>query len=284
MSEPPAGPAAAVHPAPVLVGGFPTLPVTRRELAAIMARDCLTARLAGPAARPKLVFSSNGQGIAMAGRDPAFAFVMEHADIVHADGMPVVFASRLTPRPCPERVCTTDFFHDAARAAEAAALSFFMLGGTPAQNEGACAAIAARYPKLRLAGRRDGFFSPAESGAVCAEIRASGADVLWVALGKPRQEVWCVANREALAGLGWIKTCGGLYAHLAGEVPRAPLWMQRIGLEWLWRALAEPRRLGLRYLADNPRAALRLLRHTERRRRGLPAPAPAALSSDAPAA
>lgn len=251
------------HPFPVVrIGGFGTASITRAGLAEVMLRDCLKARELGVQWTPKVVFSSNGQGIALAGQDPAFAAVMSKADIIHADGMPVVFGSRLTSHPLPERIATTDFFHDAAQVAEVHGLRFYILGAKDAQNRAAVEAIQRMYPRAQIVGRRDGYFGADQDEAVCAEIRESGADVLWVALGKPRQEFWAIQNRDKLKGVGWIKTCGGLYAFLAGDAPRAPDWMQRIGLEWLYRALQEPNRLGWRYLATNPYALYRILRHT----------------------
>jgi len=247
----------------VMVGGFPTVSVSRHELAERMAQDCLEARQSKDSWQPKVVLSSNGQGIALAGTDPAFMEIMHQADIVHADGMSVVFASRLTRHPLPERIATTDFFHDAAAAAIRHGLSFFILGSNEAQNQAAVQAITKLYPELKIAGRRHGYFTEADDAAVCAEIRASGADVLWVALGKPKQEFWSVRNRDRLQGVGWIKTCGGLYAFLAGDALRAPGWMQVLGLEWLHRGLKEPSRLGWRYLTTNPYALYRLLRFTE---------------------
>src|SRR5690606_21532896 len=107
-----------------------------------------------------------------------------------------------------------------------------------------------------------------DNDRICAEIRTAKPDVLWVALGKPRQEFWCRENREQLRGIGWIKTCGGLYAFLAGDVPRAPLWMQKAGLEWLFRTFDDPGRLIWRYFATNPYAFFRLLTKTERRVEG----------------
>jgi len=252
----------------VVVGGFPTVSVTRRRLAEIMVADCLSARLARDVTLPKLVFSSNGQGIALSGRDKAFAQVMAQADMVHADGMPVVLASRMTRAPLPERIATTDFFHDAAEAAGDNGLKFFILGATEVQNAAAVEAIARLYPKVQVVGRQHGYFKPEEDAAVCEAIRSSGADVLWVALGKPRQEAWCVRNRENLKGVGWIKTCGGLYAFLTGETPRAPQWMQSLSLEWLYRTMDDPKRLIWRYLTTNPYSFYRLVRYTERTRNG----------------
>lgn len=250
----------------VHVGGFPTISATRDELAGMMITDCLLAREAGEERLPRCVFSSNGQGVALAGRSSKFRDAMLAADIIHADGMPVVFASRMTRHPLPERVATTDFFHDAARKAEQYGLRFFFLGGTEAQNIAAVEGARRMYPRLQISGRRNGYFSDSENAEVCAQIRASGTDVLWVALGKPKQEYWSVSNREHLGGVGWIKTCGGLFSFLGGSSPRAPAWMQRLGLEWLYRGYKEPGRLGMRYLTTNPYAMYRLLLNTEKTR------------------
>jgi exopolysaccharide biosynthesis WecB/TagA/CpsF family protein len=244
----------------VTVGGFPTIRATRDELAALMVRDCIATRQES-AAPPKLVFSSNGQGISLAGTDATFAQAMSHADVVHADGMSVVIASRLlTKRPLPERICTTDFFHNAAAAAVAADLSFYLLGGTEAQNAAAYEAIRIQYPALRIAGRHHGFIDERADEVVCTKIVASRTDVLWVALGKPRQEFWSVRNRHRLPGVGWVKTCGGLFSYITNDVPRAPAWMQDTGLEWLYRVMQEPTRLSLRYLLTNPHSLYRMVR------------------------
>lgn len=252
------------HPR-VMVGGFNTISCSRVELAELMLNDCLEARQQGSEWLPKLVFSSNGQGVALAGRSPEFAETMASADIIHADGMPVVFASKLTEAPLPERIPTTDFFHDAAKVTEPNGLRFFMLGATAEQNAIAVDAVKKMYPSLNIVGSHHGYFSEDEDESVCEMIRESNADVVWIALGKPRQEAWCVRNRERLHGVGWLKTCGGLYAFLAGDVPRAPGWMQKAGLEWLFRMLDDPKRLAWRYLTTNPYAMYRLVRFTHRR-------------------
>ena len=245
----------------VVIGGIPTIVATRRQLAERMVADCFAAK--GTRDLPRLVFSSNGQGIALAGSDPEFHRAMCEADMVHADGMSVVTASRyLTPTRLPERIATTDFFHDAAAAASEAGLSFFMLGASEEENLRACQETQRLYPTLRIVGRRHGYFRPDEEEEICREIRDSGADVLWVALGKPLQEHWCVRNRERLRGLGWVKTCGGLYGFLSGSTRRAPAAVQTLGFEWLYRTMQDPRRLFWRYLATNPQAIWYMIRRS----------------------
>ncbi|MBM9463421.1 WecB/TagA/CpsF family glycosyltransferase [Aeromicrobium sp. YIM 150415] len=254
----------------IRIGAFETIRITREQLADRMVDDCISAREArekGKAKIPKLVFSSNGQGIALAGQNGKFERLMGAADIVHADGMPVVLASRLTRHPIAERIATTDFFHDAARAAAGAGLRFFFLGGTEKQNAEAVARVREEYPTLSISGRQHGYFLPEEVDELRQRIVSSETDVVWVALGKPAQEEWCVKMRHELRGVGWLKTCGGLYSFLADEAPRAPRWMQAAGLEWLHRVVNDPRRLLWRYATTNPYAAYRILRHTDWSRR-----------------
>lgn len=242
----------------VHVGGFDTVRADRTELANWIGDYCLSRP-----SYPAIVFSSNGQGIALHGKDAAYDAAMAAADVIHADGMPVVMASRLmTKTPIRGRSATTDLFHDVAKVAGERGLKFFVLGANESQNKRAVEEMKRRYPQAEIVGRRNGYFSDAENAEVCAEIVASGADVLWVGLGKPKQEIWCHQNREALAGVGVIKTCGGLYAFLCGDAPRAPEWMQSLGLEWLYRLKGDPRRLFKRYMVTNVQAAFRILRQT----------------------
>lgn len=239
------------------VGGLETAVVTRLQLAQFMVSDCVEKT---NETLPKLVFSSNGQGVALAGQSVEFAEIMKQADIIHADGMSVVVASKLlTQNPLPERISTTDFFEDAAAAAVAGGISFFFLGGKEEQNAKVVQLVQQRYPKLRIAGRRNGYFKQQEEAEICSQIRESGADVVWVALGKPLQEMWAVRNRENLRGTGWIKTCGGLYGHIVGDEKRAPKWVQGVGLEWFYRVLQNPQRLWWRYFITNPQAIWRMI-------------------------
>lgn len=246
---------------PVITGGLPVARLTSSELAQLMVRDCLAAR--NKEQVPRLVFSANGHSISLAGGNPEFRKVMQTADIIHADGMSVVFASRLfSEKPLPERIATTDFFHLAAKSGETNGLRFYFLGGREEVNEKAYARAKNLYPKIRWVGRHHGFFEEHEEDNLCKIIRAARPDVLWVGLGRPKQEIFSVRNREQLAGIGWIKTCGGLFDFLAGDKSRAPNWMQRTGLEWVWRIILEPGRLFRRYFITNIHALWCLVFHS----------------------
>jgi len=245
----------------ITVGGIPTASVSRQQMGRLMVGDCLAARRGGR--RPKLVFAANGHALAMAGTDAAFRKTFQSADIIHADGAPVVFASRLTDAPIPERSATTDFLHDAAKMAEAHGLKFFLLGATEEINVACAAMLAKSYPKLEIAGRRHGYFSRDDEISICEEINRSGADVLWVGLGVPFEYEFCERNRDNLTA-GWIVTCGGCFNFAAGAYKRAPEWMQKTGFEWLYRLWREPRRLFWRYAVTNPIALFMLLTRTQR--------------------
>jgi exopolysaccharide biosynthesis WecB/TagA/CpsF family protein len=244
----------------VTVGGIATACVSRQQLGGLMVGDCLAAR--GGHRAPRLVFASNGHAIAMAAMDDGFREAFGQADLIHADGEPVVVASRLlTSTPVPERSATTDFLFDAAAAAQEFGLKFYLLGSTEEVNTRAAEKLAKDYPGVTIVGRRNGYFRAEDEAAVCEEINASGADVLWVGLGVPKEYGFCTRNKARLS-VGWIVTCGGCFNFAAGDYVRAPEWMQKNGLEWLHRLLREPRRLFWRYLVTNPVAIAMLLFRT----------------------
>ena len=120
------------------------------------------------------------------------------------------------------------------------------------------------YPRLRILGYRDGYFGSDQEPGIIADINAARPDILWVGMGAPREQAFAVRNRRHLHGVGIIKTSGGLFDFLSGNVRRAPVWMQSIGLEWAYRTFLEPRRLAGRYLMTNPHAVFLLLTQTHR--------------------
>jgi exopolysaccharide biosynthesis WecB/TagA/CpsF family protein len=227
--------------------------LTQEEWADLMVAD----RLADPArlAVPKFMTSANGSVLSRYARDPEFKALVDQADGIDADGMPLVLASRLlSDAPLPQRVATLDFFHVAARRAAAAGMSFYFLGSREDENQGAVAQVRAVYPDLRIAGRHHGYISRDEEAAIVEQIVAAKTDVLWVAMGVPNEHQFIVRNRARLAGVAWVKSCGGMFKFLAGKAPRAPQWMQALCLEWLHRLFHEPVRLFSRYFRTNGHA------------------------------
>ncbi len=245
----------------VTIGGLPIAALDRQTAA-----DFIIRAAAGHprGVRPLFHTSANGEVIARAARDGALAALFAQADQILADGQPLVIASRwLCRHPLPERVATTDLFHDVARRAEETGTTFYLFGATEKENARAAAVIREAYPKLAVVGRSHGYLSGRDLLSRLDEIDALAPDILWLGLGVPREQEFIVAHGHRLAHVGVIKTSGGLFDHLSGKNRRAPGWMQKAGLEWLWRAFLEPRRLFWRYLTTNPQAAYAILTRSE---------------------
>jgi N-acetylglucosaminyldiphosphoundecaprenol N-acetyl-beta-D-mannosaminyltransferase len=172
------------------------------------------------------------------------------AGLVTADGMSVVWASRLLGSPLKERVTGIDMFERLIGHAARRGASVYLMGGRDEAVDGTVNRFTREYPELKVAGYRNGYFDAAETGAVVEQIRQSGAELLFVAMGSPMQEIFIASNLEA-TGARFALGVGGAFDHLSGLSRRAPVWMQRAGLEWLYRLLSEPRRLWRRYLIGN---------------------------------
>jgi N-acetylglucosaminyldiphosphoundecaprenol N-acetyl-beta-D-mannosaminyltransferase len=209
--------------------------------------------------RPLYLTSANGEVLARCSTEPMTGRLFRAADLINADGQPLVAVSKLQSRtPLPERVATTDLFHVVARKAQAAGLTFYMFGAGEAENAAAVANVEKMYPGLRILGRCHGYLRGRALRDKVDEINALAPDYLWVALGVPYEQVFVEEFAPLLVNVGVIKTSGGLFNFLSGSRIRAPLWLQRAGLEWAWRIWLEPRRLFWRYLTTNPRALLLL--------------------------
>jgi N-acetylglucosaminyldiphosphoundecaprenol N-acetyl-beta-D-mannosaminyltransferase len=210
--------------------------------------------------RPLYLTSANGEVLARCATEPMTDQLFRAADLINADGQPLVTVSQLkSPMRLPERVATTDLFHVVARKAEAAGLTFYMFGAEEDQNAAAVANVRKAYPNLQIVGRSHGYLRGDALRAKVDEINALAPDYLWVALGVPYEQAFVAEFTSRLPNVGIIKTSGGLFNFLSGSKPRAPQWMQDVGLEWAWRIWLEPRRLFWRYLTTNPRALYLLL-------------------------
>jgi N-acetylglucosaminyldiphosphoundecaprenol N-acetyl-beta-D-mannosaminyltransferase len=244
-----------------MIGGLPIAVMDRAQSARLMI-DIAAARRSSN--QPALVFTSaNGQVLSMCAQDGHARKLFMEADVIHADGMPLVFASQwLSRKPLPERVATTDLFHDVAKLAEMRGATFYFLGATDATVALAVRRTLSLYPRLRIRGYHSGYFSADREPEIVASINAARPDILWVGMGAPREQTFALRNRRHLHGVGIIKTAGGLFDFLSGSVRRAPNWMQSAGLEWAFRAVLEPRRLARRYLMTNPHALFLLLTQT----------------------
>jgi N-acetylglucosaminyldiphosphoundecaprenol N-acetyl-beta-D-mannosaminyltransferase len=244
----------------VEVGRMLIARLDRASTADLIITEALRRRSKSKRLLPAYFTSANGHVLSLVATSGLVSWLFAEADLISADGQPMVLASRwLTRTPLPERVATTDLFHDVAVRAMGHDLGFYFLGATAEENAKAVSQVRARYPALRIVGARDGYFSRADEPAVVKEIAKLRPDVLWVALGVPREQEFIIRNRRQLRGVGVAKTSGGLFNFLSGTQRRAPDWMQSGGLEWLHRTALEPRRLLWRYASTNLHASYLLL-------------------------
>ncbi len=202
-----------------------------------------------------------------ASQEPALRAIVEEASLVTPDGAGVLFSARVLGAPFTERVSGCDLVERICETAAEHGIPVYFLGAEPGVAERAAKRLEARCPGLPIAGIRHGYFTEEQEAEVAAEVAASGARVLFVGLGVPRQEHFLDRNRDRL-GVGVAMGVGGSFDVLSGKVTRAPEWMQRVGLEWLWRVSRDPRRLPR--LVALPRFVLRVMVHTVRARRSQP--------------
>lgn len=248
----------------VVIGGIAVNNLSSAQWCALLLNDWKSRK---PGDKAKVVTTVNGQVLSLFGSNKEFKTAIEQADDIAADGMSVVNASKRYARnPLVERVATTDWFHDAARAAAASGMRFYLIGATKEVNDRAIAEVRRLYPALRIVGHRNGYFSDDDIAQIAQEVDAAGTDVLWLGIGNPRQLVVAHKLRALLKNVTWVRTCGGLFDHLAGVHSRAPKIIQNIGFEWAWRVALEPRRLFWRYLTTNVHAAYLMHKYSERSR------------------
>jgi N-acetylglucosaminyldiphosphoundecaprenol N-acetyl-beta-D-mannosaminyltransferase len=206
----------------------------------------------------------NAAKLVQATRNAALREALLGAEIVSADGMGIVLGMRLLGQWVPERVTGIDLFERLLAWAEAQSEPVYLLGGTAEVAGHAAAAVRGRHPRLNVAGWHDGYFWQDEP-ALVERIRASGASMLFVGISSPQKEQFIRRWRDAL-GVRFVMGIGGTLDVLAGRTRRAPLWMQRLGVEWLFRLMLEPRRLWRRYLLTNPQFVWLILKQRFSRR------------------
>lgn len=216
--------------------------------------------------RPRHVCTGNLDHLALLQQDEEFRAAYDRADLAIADGMPVVWLSRMAGRPgLKERVAGSDLFWEVARVSHATGIRLFYLGGAPGSAAAAASAIRNHFPNVNVCGVYcppfAEFGTGAEQDKIREMIREAAPHVLFVALGSPKQEKWIVANKERL-GVPVSIGVGASFEMAAGVVRRAPVWMQRTGTEWAYRLVQEPSRMARRYLARDLPFFVRLVAQT----------------------
>ena len=220
-------------PTAIPILGIPVHAVTMDETLALVAGYMAALRL-------HQIATVNPEFVMTAQDDAEFRRVLAAADLCLPDGVGLLYAARRAGRRLPERVPGSELVYRLAERAAARGWPLFLLGAAPGVAEAAAEILCGRYPGLRVVGAYAGSPDPAEDDALVARVNASGAALLYVAYGAPRQDKWIARNRDALTSVRVAIGVGGSLDFVTGRAVRAPQWAQRLGLEWLHRLVKEP--------------------------------------------
>ena len=182
------------------------------------------------------------------------------SDLVNADGQAVVWASRFLGTPLKERVAGIDLMENLIKLASERKYKIFFLGASETIVKKVVEDYTEKYGPEIIAGYRNGYFKKEDEQQIAVQISNSGAQLLFVAISSPKKENFLYENREHLQKVSFIMGVGGSFDVVAGKVKRAPLWMQKMGLEWFYRFIQEPKRMWKRYLVGNTRFIMMVLK------------------------
>ena len=182
------------------------------------------------------------------------------ADLINADGQAVIWASKLLGKPLKERVAGIDLMQNLVELAHKKNYKIYCLGAKEEVVSKVVSHYKEKYSPKIIAGYRNGYFTKEEEPKVAKEIAESGANILFVAINTPKKENFLYENRETLKVVNFIMGVGGSFDVVSGLVKRAPLWMQRSGLEWFYRLIQEPKRMWKRYLIGNSKFIFLILK------------------------
>jgi N-acetylglucosaminyldiphosphoundecaprenol N-acetyl-beta-D-mannosaminyltransferase len=199
---------------------------------------------------PKVIQFINANKIAQVRQDSDMARIMWKADYVLADGQPMLPMGRLLGVKLPERIDGIGLMGKLLKLADERRYSVYLLGAKQEVLDTCVAKIRQQYPNLRIAGSRNGYFSEKDTPGVVAQIREAKPDLLFLGMGSPMKERFADRYAPEL-GATVIQGVGGSFDVMADLVKRAPVWLQRIGMEWLFRVIQEPRRMFWRYTTTN---------------------------------
>lgn len=203
---------------------------------------CVARYVGEPGPRCRQIATVNPEFIMLARRNQDFASVLAASDLNLPDGANLVRAARMLGQPLRERVAGSDLIWQIAAKGAEAGWRIFLLGAGEGIAAQAAARLRERYPRLQVTGEWAGSPDPSEDRSQVARVNDSGAEVLFVAYGAPAQDLWIARNRERL-DVRVAMGVGGALDFISGHIPRAPLWIQRAGLEWLFRLTRQPWRM-----------------------------------------
>lgn len=192
----------------------------------------------------------NVDKIVKANRNPDLKRIINQCALINADGMPVVWASRLLGKGLKERVTGVDLFEALMRRSAEKGWRVFLLGAREEVVSSVKEIYEKKYPGLVIAGYRNGYWTPEEEPGIVEYIKSTHPDILFVAISSPKKEAF-LERYQGVMKVPFAMGVGGTFDVAMGKVKRAPVWMQRVGLEWFFRFLQEPRRMFKRYFVDD---------------------------------
>ena len=190
----------------------------------------------------RLIFTPNPEMVMKARQDADFAAALAAADLVIPDGIGIVYASRLTANKIAQRVPGIELLLDIFDKIKDTGHSVYFLGGSPGVAEIAANNMREKFPGLGVCGSHHGYFGDEDDDTMVAEINAAKADIVLVGLGFPRQEKWICRHKDRIDAK-ILMGVGGSFDVLSGKVRRAPVFFQKIGMEWLYRLIRQPKRI-----------------------------------------
>lgn len=186
---------------------------------------------------------------------------VNESDLINADGQAVVWASKILGKPLKERVAGIDLMVNLVKKAHENNYKIFFFGAKEEVVKKVVDIYASQYSTSIIAGYRNGYFKKEEEKNIAKEIAHSGANILFVAISSPTKENFLYDNKNLLKNVNFIMGVGGSFDVIAGKVKRAPMWMQKVGLEWFYRFIQEPKRMWKRYLIGNTNFILLVFKH-----------------------
>ncbi len=206
----------------------------------------------------------NAAKVVEVNKNPELKAIIDSCEIVNVDGQAVVWASRVLGKPLKERVAGIDLMQALVERASQKNWSIYFFGAKQEVLDKVIARYKKEFPTLKIAGARNGYYKPEEEAAIACKIAESGAQILFVAISSPKKEIFLNKYLKVM-NVPFVMGVGGSFDVVAGLTKRAPRWMQKLGLEWLFRFLQEPRRMWRRYIIGNAEFLLLLLKYKFKR-------------------